>query len=247
MGKLKIDLKWVIIILLSIALLWSMRTCNNRDGQISQLQLEKQTTDSIVNKYGQTILTQEAIVTNNEMAIKQLTDSIFNLTKAQDRKIKDVIAYYTSTSKIIVKDKLVPYIDAQARKQWEDSVNRVCRNVIDYYEANTIGVPRTATDSTTDYKATFTAKANGIYIDSLIIPDNQYIRFVIFKGGVLKKDASGKKHLFTKRSVQVQVLHTNKLLQVTGQNSAIYIPTKKANILAKALLIGGGIFIGTKL
>ena len=43
------------------------------------------------------------------------------------------------------------------------------------------------------------------------------------------------------------MLHTNPIIKVTGQNSAIYIPPKKARWLEKTLLIGAGIFLGTKL
>jgi len=245
---MKLDIKWILIIGLSLALLWSMRTCGEKNKQISQLELNKQTTDSLKNELGQTVLTQQSIITDNKQAIKDLTDSIFNLTKAQDKRIKDVIAYYSSQTKIEFKDKLVPYKDTVGRKKWEDSVlARQCSAVINYYESNYIKVPRTAVDSTPDYKATFTAEKQGIKINDLTILDSQYIRFVTIKGGILKKDASGKRHLFTKQSIQVQVLHTNKLLQTTGQNSAIYIAPKKGRWLEKAILIGGGIFLGLQL
>lgn len=245
---MKLDLKWIVIVLLGLYCILSTYRCNQRDGQITQLQLEKQTLDSMKNELGQVVLTQEAIVTNNKQAIKDLTDSLFNLTKAQERRIKDVIAYYKGITKTVIKEVKVPYIDTAYKKDWEDSVKRKCSQVIDFYERNYIKVPRTAKDTThVDYQATLTAKMDGIYIDSLFIPDSQYIRFATIKGGILKKDASGKRHLFTKRSIQVQVIHTNKLITVTGQNSAIYIEPKKARILEKALLIGAGVFLGTKI
>jgi hypothetical protein len=243
----KIDLKWVVILVLTGFLIASVSTCKKRDGEISQMQLDKQTTDSIVNQYGQTILTQEAIVTNNKQAIKDLTDSIFGLTRAQDRRIKDVIAYYKGITNTIIREVQIPYIDTSSMKEWADSVRERCSKVIEYYEANSIFVPKQAKDSTKNYSADLTAELSGITINKLEIPDSQYIRFVTIKGGLLKKDASGKRHLFTKKSIQVQVLHTNPLIQVTGQNSAIYIPPKKARWLEKTLLIGGGIFLGTRL
>lgn len=243
----KIDAKLIVIVILAGFLVTSIVTCNKRDGQISQMQLDKQTTDSIVNQYGQTILTQEAIVTNNKQAIKDLTDSIFGLTRAQDRRIKDVIAYYKGITNTIIREVQVPYIDTASMVDWADSVRKNCSKVIEYYEANSIFVPKQAKDSTKDYSADLTAGLHGITINKLEIPDSQYIRFVTIKGGFLKRDASNKLHLFTKKSIQVQVLHTNKLIQVTGQNSAIYIAPKRARILEKVILIGGGIFLGTKL
>lgn len=243
----KIDWKLIVIIVLSGFLVASISTCNKRDGEISQLQLDKQTTDSIVNAYGQTILTQEAIVTNNKQAIKDLTDSIFRLTRAQDRRIKDVIAYYKGITNTVIKEVQVPYIDTTSMVEWADSIKQNCAKVIEYYEANSIFVPKQAKDSTPNYTADMTAGLNGITINRLEIPDSQYIRFVTIKGGLLKKDASGKRKLLARKTIQVQVLHTNPLIQVTGQNSAIYVPPKKARWLEKAILIGGGIILGTKL
>lgn len=246
----KIDWKWVAIIVLGGMFLFSLTKCNDYKQKNVKLALEKQTTDSIVNRYGQTILTQEAVIVSTEGErdqLKNITDSLFNLTRSQERMIKDVVAYYKAISTTIIKNKLVPYVDTVARKKWADSVEARCSKVIEYYEANTITIPKTAVDSTKNYQAAFTARLDGIYIDSLKIPDSQYIRFVTIKGGILKKDASGKRHLFTKKTIQVQVLHTNDLIKVTGQNSAIYIPPKKARWLEKAILIGGGIFLGTKL
>jgi hypothetical protein len=244
----KIDLKWGAILILGGFFLASIITCNKRNGQITQMQLNKQTTDSMLNAYGQTILTQEVLITTNQQAIKDLTDSIFKLTKAQDRKIKDVIAYYSARSEIKIKDKLVPYIDTIERKQWEDSISAVCSKVIEYYEGNTITVPITAQDTTNkNYRATLTATLKGIVIDSLTIPNKLDVRFVTLKGGLLKKNQQGKLKLWLKKSIQVQVLNSNDLLKVYDQKSILYIPPKKARWLEKTILIGTGIFLGSKL
>lgn len=243
----KIDLKLVVIIILSGCLIGSVSTCNKRNSTITQLRLDRQTIDSVVNLYGQTIITQEAIVTDNKQAIKDLTDSIFNLRRGEQRRIKDAIAYYKGITNTIIREVRVPYVDSSYIKDWADSVKQNCAKVIEYYEANSIFVPKQAKDSTSNYTADMTAGLNGITINKLEIPDSQYIRFVTIKGGLLKKDASGKRHLFTKKSIQVQVLHTNPLVHITGQNSAIYVAPRKARWLEKAILIGGGIFIGTKL
>lgn len=246
----KIDLKWVAIVILGGMLLFSLAKCNNYKTKNVALELKNQKLDSIVNKYGQTIITQEAVVIRNQDEMNQLkhiTDSLFNLTDRQANRIKDVIAYYKGITRTVIKDKLVPYKDTVGRKQWEDSINKKCNEVIDFYEKNYISIPRTALDSTKEYKANFTAKVDGIYINSLNIPDSQYIRFNIMKGGFLKKDTYGKRHFILSKRVEVQVLHTNKLIYVIGQNSAIYTPQKKARWLEKAILIGGGIFLGTQL
>lgn len=246
--KINIErIKWLVIGLLAFALLLSANTCNQKKKQITQLELDKQQTDSIKNKLNQTIYTQEVLAVNDKQTIKDLTDSLFNLTKAQDKRVKDVIAYYKGITKTEIKDVKIPYIDTPALKKWEDSVMERCSKVIEYYDANTISVPRTAKDSTKDYKIDLTIRQDSLVVDSIIIVDSQYIRFATIKGGFLKKDTYGKRHLFLKKKIEVQVLHTNKFIKVTGQNSAIYIPPKKARWLEKALLIGAGIFLGTKL
>jgi hypothetical protein len=244
---MKLDIKWILIVGLSLILLWSFKTCEDKNKDIDKLELKNQVTDSMKNKLGQTVIIQEATITNNKQVLKHLTDSIFNLKKKQEKKIKDVIAYYSSITKIEIKDKLVPYKDTLGRKEWEDSVSIACTKVIEYYEANTITVPTPASDSTKNYKIDLTVTKAGVRIDSLFIPNKLDIRFVTIKGGLLKKDASGKRRLFTRKSIQVQVLNSNELLKTYDQKSILYKSPKKGRWLEKAALIGGGIFLGLQL
>lgn len=239
-----LTLKNIIIAVLAIALCFSLYKCNGKKDEITQLELANQKLDSTKNLYGKTILLQEVLKTSDKQAIKNLTDSIFALKRSEQRKVKDALAYYKSTLKAEIKEVEVPYVDVQARKQWEDSVERVCRTVIDYYEANTITVPRKAVDSTDQYKASLTATKTGIKIDSISAVDTQYIRFVTLKGGLLKRNQQGKLRLWLKPTVQAQVLHTSKIFTVTGQNSAIYVPPKKLRLVEK-LLTAGGAIVGT--
>lgn len=246
--KIKPVILYIAIVALATALIFSIGTCTNiKNKRISEKQLSEQTIDSIKNEYGQTILTQEAIVTNDKQAIKSLTDSLFNLKNSQDRKIKDAIAYYKGITKTIIKEVDVPYVDSIALNNFSDSLKQKCAEVISYYESNTITVPKVAEDSTANYQVKLTIKQDKVTINNLTIPDSQYIRFVTLKGGLLRKDASGKRHLFTKQSIQVQVLHTNPLVHVTGQNSAIYVAPKKPRLLLKGLILGAGFILGKNL
>lgn len=237
------------VLLICVSMLY---TCNNmkisdKDDQITQLRLDNQKSDSTINDYGEIIHTQDVIITDKQSELEELTDTIFNLKKSEQKKIANVISYYKGITKTIIKNVDVPFVDTIATKKWEDSVAKQCREVIDYYEKNAIEVPKQASDSTADYKVDLTVKKGGVTIDSLIIPDRQEIRFVTLKGGLFKKDLEGKRHFWLKRQVQVQVLHTNKLIHVTGQNSAIYIPAKKGRWLEKAILIAAGIYLGTQI
>ncbi len=215
--------------------------------QIDQGQIENQRLDSMVNKYGQVVITQDAIITENKYALKQLTDSMFALTKSQDRKIRDVISFYEGRTTTVIKEVKVPYTDSFAFKKFSDSIKLKCLDVIEYYEAHSITVPRTAKDSTKNYSIDIVVQKDSVKVNNIIIPDVQRIRFVTTKGGLLKRNSQGKLKLWLKPTIQAQVIHSNPLVHVTGQTSAIYQPPIKPRILEKSLLIGAGMFIGTKL
>lgn len=250
---MKITLERIIILALALTLAFSLFKCesNRKEAkkEISQLILDKQTSDSLVNVNNQKIVTQEAILTKNKEALSSLTDSIFALTKKQERKIKDVIAYYKGITSTQIRDVDVPYIDTIAMKKWEDSIKASCSEVIEYYETNTISVPRTAVDSTPSYHIALTINKDNIHVDDIQVIDTQYIRFVTLKGGPLRRDIEGKFHLWLKKRVQVQVLHTNQdNVTILGQNSAIYTPPSNTpgKIIERIGWIGIGA-IGSKI
>ena len=244
---MKFDIKTILIVILSAVLLYSFKTCNDKNKDNIALKLEYQKLDSMYNLKGQQLIASQTEVTTSQENFRNATDSLFAMNKKFEKRIKEILAFYKASTNTVIREVEVPYIDSNARIAWEDSVRKQCKQVIDYYEANAIIVPKTARDSTKNYTADFTATLSGISINNLSIPDSQYLRFVELKGGFLKKDASGKRKLFAGRSYQVQVIHTNPLIHTTSTTSAIYKPPKKGRWLEKALLIGAGIFLGTKL
>lgn len=235
-----------------VILVLSMRGCykgqlTEKQSVVDSLSLANQTLQKTVNQRGQTITQQDVIITDHQAEIEDLTKSIFDLKKKQERQIKNVIAYYKGITATKLDSIPVPFVDTAVMKQWSDSVQKACSDVIAYYEANTITVPRNAKVETKDYAADFTVTQREVNINSLVVLDSQYLRFVTLKGGFMKRDQEGKRHLFLKRSVQVQVLHTSPYVLVTGGNSAIYKPKPKKNLVGKAILLGIGVFLGTKL
>jgi hypothetical protein len=233
--------------LFTIALLSLLLITCNKDKEIEKLKIENGRIDSMRNTANQLVITQRAELLRSKEEQEQLkaySDSVFNLTKKQERKIKDVIAFYQAKTNIKIVDKLVPYLDTTKQKEWEDSIKLACQNVIDYYEANTIGVPDTAKVEDTTIYASLIVKKNGVEIDSLSIPDVQSLRFVTLKGGFLKKDQEGKRHLFLKKSLQVQVMHTSPYLEHINLKSYVYQEKKKSRLLPNLLLIGAGFIIG---
>lgn len=245
---MKSNVKNIGLGLLIVALLFSMlRTCAKSE-QLDKLKADNiHQIDSIKNAYNQVVILKDVEITNSKDALKKATDSLFKLKASQDKKIKEVIAYYKDKVKIKIDSVDVPYIDTAATKIWEDSVKAACSKVIEYYEANTISVPKTAKDSTKHYKADLTATLLGITINNLELNDEQTIRWVVYKGGLFKKDITGKRHLWLKKKIGVQIIHTNPNIKIIGAESAIYQAPKKPRILEKILFTGIGIYLGTKL
>lgn len=216
------------------------------ESQVTSLKLEKQRSDSIINKQGQTIYTQETIITKDQESIKQLAQEKFNLGKKYEKQVKEVIAYYSSKTNTIVKNVPVPFVDTVARKKFSDSLEAVCVEVINYYKNNSVEVPVKVGVDDSSLSFHGTVNITGFKIDSLSIPDSTYLRFDQIKGGFLKRDFNGKRHLFTKKSVQIKVLHTSPYVKVVGQNSVIYQPKVKKNIIVGALLFVAGVLVGSQ-
>jgi len=231
----------IVAIFVIATILLMLNTCRltKRQGKdaatISALQLEKQRLDSLTNKQGETILYQESLITSSTDAIDELTDTIFNLRK-KDEKNQQTLAYYKSSNAINLVGVSVPYIDSIAMKEFGDSISAQCKEVIDYYNMNTIPIGMIAEDSTANYKISQTVESGGIKINNLVIPDTLQLRFVEKKGG-----------LFKPSSIQVQFKHSNPLVTTTQANSVFYVPKKKSFfkrvILPVAIGVGAGILI----
>jgi hypothetical protein len=134
-----------------------------------------------------------------------------------------------------------------AEKRFSDSVERACAVVINYYRDSTVKVGTKAKEITPYYTIDATIQKDSLQINNVSFTDSQYVRFVVLKGGLLKRDQNHKLHLFLKKSMQVQILHTNPKMHVTGSNSVIYTPKVKSRWFEKLVLIGTGVYLGTKL
>lgn len=216
------------------------------ESQVTELKLSNQRSDSIKNKLQQKVYTQEAIITKDQASLKELVNDKFNLTKKYENQIKQTIAYYSSKTVTKVVNVPVPFVDQEERKRFSDSLETVCAEVIKYYEDSTIKVPKEVNREDKDLKFHGTVFKDGFNIDSLSVPDSTYLRFDIIKGGFLKKDFNGKRRLFLKKSVQVKVLHTSPYVKVLGQNSVIYQPKVKSNIIPVAIGFVVGLLIGSQ-
>jgi len=235
--KVKIIAVVVVILLLTIfAIDWGHnRRYDKLQQQITAMQLENQQLRKMVNDNGDTISVQKVIITSSQEALRSLTDSIFSLTRKQERQVKNIIAYFSEKVKVEMKEVEVPYVDTIAMKKFSDSILLNCKEVLIYMRDSTITVPRLAQDSTSLHKVIATVSKEKMTINSLSIPDSSYFRIDEIKGGLFK------------RNYEIKSFHTSPYIYTTNQNSVIFKPKPKRNLLLKSLLIGFGVFVGTKL
>ena len=240
---MKITVERVIILILLVTLFFLSKCSSSRlrekDEIITQAELDKQTLQTLLNKKGDTIYSQKSIITSSQSAIRNLTDSIFDLKK-KDKKNREVIAYYRGRTTTRIDTLEIPWVDSLTMKRFEDSVEQKCKDVIAFYRDSAIQTPHTDSLVTEDIDVNFTLKKTNripsLVINRLAIVDTLDLQFVEHKGG-----------LFKKKSIEVQFKHSNPYIKVDGSNSVFYKPQKKPRWFQKALLIGVGIFIGTKL
>lgn len=239
-------------LVLLLVFLLILNKCHNdayrgESAKVDSLTLENQKLTTVHNKDGQTIAMQQAIVTSNQAAIKDLTDSIFKLKKTQQKQIKKVIAYYTARTNTHVDTVKIP-IDSQAVKKFSDSLEKACADVIKFYRDSSIQVPATITDTSSPYfKFSATLLKDSIVLNHISFPDSQYIRFTELKGGIFRRDAYGKFHIFLRRSIRVESFHTNPYVTELGQNSVIYVPKTRLRWLEDVIIAGAGIYVGSRL
>lgn len=217
-------------IVILLLLVFLIPQSSSQKKTITEQALRLQKLDSLTNKYGETIYTQNSIISYNKEEISALTDSIFSLKK-KDRKNTETIAYLQTRSRIVTRDILVPYKDSIGMKKFSDSISLLCKDVIEFMNDSTIRVPKKAYLSNDSLAISLTIKKEGINIDSLSIKDTMDIRFV------------EKKRFLRRPVIEVQYKHSNPLFQSEGARSVFYVPKKKSP-LRHIVFIGAGILIG---
>ena len=240
----------VIAVLLIAFLIFGVKTCtyNNKlqDSLAIALQ-EKAELQKFSNMRGDTIVAQQAIISSDQDELLALSQEKFQLKRENARLVKKVLAFSSQTTETKIPDSVfVPYVDTTGHKKFQDSIARQCAEVIQYINDSTIRVPVTAKDSTEHYNINLTVERTGVKINTVSIPDSVYFRIIEKKGGFFRK-VNGKLKFHVPKTIEFQTLHTNPLVHVTGQTSIYYTPHKKLNWLGKGLLLGAGVYIGTRL
>lgn len=244
--KINIDIKVLVIIVLLLVILfggcWGKRKYDQQYTENIKLSLSNQNLTQSVNSRDQIITQQQVLLTENSQKLKSMTDSIFALKRAQEKKIKEVIAYYSERTSVKVDTVFIPYITEEdtTYKELPPKFNPKAGKIAivpgSDLSDSTIKVPQRALLDTSGLHIDMAILKKGVRLNSFLMTDTQYIRVVELKHGWFKP-----------RTLEIQTLHTNKALTVTGQNSVIYKPKKKSGWVLKVAILGAGIFLGTKL
>lgn len=240
-----------------IVLLMQVDSCRNRDFQAQQntidsLTLANQKLVQDTNRLGQEVSKQMVITTTDQAALKKLTETIFDLMKRDDKRIKQIDALIQIASRTGVREVEIPWVDVARDKRFTDSVEKACAEVIAFYRKNTVELTDTTAsgeiskhisiDSTQNkwFQIDADVLKNRFKINSINFPDSQRIAVVETKGGLFKRDINGKVKLFKRKTLEIMVVHTNPNIKVTGMSSVVYKPNKGGRWLERAILFGGG-------
>jgi len=223
---------WTIITL--ILLMLTQQACSDREkdslkSQITMLSLNKQKNDSIINKQGEVIYTQEVAITKSKEELKKYTDSIFNLNRRHERKIKEVTAFYKNRYRVQLDSFFVYEVDSIPYPEYI---------TVEFMNDSMITVPRTFKVDEPYFKLDATVRKNGLMINSLSLPDTLYGRIVTKKQGFLKPKIK-----------EYQYFNKNPYVIQEGSNSVIYEDKKKFwnKVRDGAILVGAGFLIGSQL
>lgn len=198
---------------------------NKKDDVIGIMAIEKQELNSIINKKNVTIKEQDVVILKTKESLKNYTDTIFDLKRKNEKKIKEVISYYSNRTTVVIDSFIVNTVDSIPYPEYiTDSFAR----------ENMVTVPRTYDVDSANFKFNATVKKEGLTINSLVIPDTTYGRFVELKSGDIK----------------YQFFNTNPYIKIDGANSAVYKKPKKtfwSHVKEKGILIAIGVLVGSQL
>jgi hypothetical protein len=140
-----------------------------------------------------------------------------------------VKALIAKGTEVVIEDKPVPYIDTSRMKKWEDSVLSNCRDVIQYYEENTVPVGTLAKDSTQHYLMNMTVEKTNIRVNTIKFIDSQYVALTEMKGGMFKRNTKGKLKFYVPPRVRVEIKHTNPYFENKNVDAFFYESKSKNN------------------
>lgn len=231
--------RWAFPVLIVI-LLVSLFTCNKRtaqnDGLEKLLNDSEKRTIQLENDRGQLVAQNEQILTMNKKSIEDLTDSIFNLNRKQEKLIADVLNYYRITQNANFRDKFAGFIKVPV-KDPNDSTKIVY--IEQPQDTNLIRVPQPFAYSDSTIRFAGEVRRTGVLIDSVHVPNTLHLRTLTQKTGFLNLG----------RKTVVQALNSNSAIVNSGIASvAVKNQPSAWNRWIKPILFGAaGSFITYKI
>lgn len=193
--------KWVLLAaLVIIFLLWQRgeHFKNSRDTWKATAVFNNQQVEKIRNENGQEIAQQKTAITASAAQIKQLSAQVFGLGDRMEKKIKEVKALVTINQRLIIRDTIhAAYTDTT--KAPPDSLVKVKDVIIP---------PRSFAVRDSLYSISGRVLLKDVQFDSISIPNKMALRI-----------ADQKKGWFKPREQIVQVVNSNKYIQVEGMQS----------------------------
>jgi hypothetical protein len=224
---------------LAVLFLLSLFTCNRKAGALADLRLDL---DSVArqarqfeNEKGQVITENQVLKAESSRQLKELTDTIFNLKKLDEKRVKTINSYARIIQEYSSGPKFAPFIEdagdftTLAGKDSTPTAGPDPRA----RDSNYVRVPKPFLywDSTTQFSGRITRA--GVWLDSIRVQNTVHFREVTEKTGFLNMG----------RKSTIQVLNSNPDIKTLGV-TAVRIPNRpnwwqKWGKLAAGAILGG--------
>lgn len=227
---IKINIQNVIIVALTLVIIMLLfdKCKSNEEFRALQMKFDSDVTH-IKDSLGEVIAVQEVEIVKNEQSMTDLRARLFETTERYNQRVKEVSALIASKTVVVYKEKKVPYLDTGTMKKWNDSIAKICKDVIKYYEDSTVKVGTIASDSSAYYNFKATIQKRNLDINKIQFIDSQYVSITKLKGGFFRKNYKGKFKIYSAPRTVVEIKHTNPYFQNTGINSYVLDKTPKPN------------------
>lgn len=197
--------------LLAVILFFSLRECRSNRQGVANLRLDLDSVArqavQIENARGQLIAENNQLQATNGRQLEQLTDTIFDLKKKDQKRVKTVQEYARIIQQFNAGGKLAQFVTDPT----DTSTKAAAAVPPPCTDSNYVRVPQPFIymDSTIIFRGRVTRV--GVWLDSIRIENTLHYRTVVNKTGFLGLG----------RSTTVQVLNTNPAIQSLGVTSII--------------------------
>lgn len=197
---------YLLPVILVLSLLFIFRGCKHTESMETELNaslMAKNNDLKILQNRNGELVSDVKVLTAQKMDLKKYSDSLFNLTKKDSRKIKTVYSVTQVDQEATIREKFLPYAV-------HDTVK------IDSLPPDLVKVPQPFYYQDSVFAVEGTVKKDGVMIDSMKVFNSVYLRITEQKKGFLG----------LKRETRAQVKNTNPAIITTGLTNFEVKPKK---------------------